>query len=262
MSFLTELKEIIEPSLQTNHGVFRYVHDRSTFIFNELVKIGFDRVHHIDQDMTKLTFSTIDAALRTHLITFSLPAQYPLVPPRLTGYHLPVSMDITSCSHLQDMLNQHQSLINQYQPLFDCMDDLDQHMRILEPDHPTRTDCWRRIALGHHCSLEIELNPDMPRQNKPKVRFFGNANRVHELKQLWHAKTWHQDQPIHTNLLDLCQVTGDQSESSVNDVECGICYAYKLNGTDTPDIICALCNRGFHDECLYQVSVEMTSLYL
>lgn len=69
-------------------------------------------------------------------------------------------------------------------------------MTILEPDKPTRADVWRRIALGHHCSLEIELNIEAPMDIKPKARFFGNLSRVKDLKEKWAISEWYVNDNI------------------------------------------------------------------
>jgi hypothetical protein len=73
-----------------------------------------------------------------------------------------------------------------------------------------------------------------------------------------------KDGPIHTNLLSIFQLVqshdGNTTEdyTNKNDVECGICYAYKLNDTTIPDIICTnqSCIRGFHYQCLYEVRLN------
>ena len=45
------------------------------------------------------------------------------------------------------------------------MDEIDQNCWILEPEHPTRADASRRVALGEGCSyvlygLKIEMDKD------------------------------------------------------------------------------------------------------
>lgn len=48
-------------------------------------------------------------------------------------------------------------------------------------------------------------------------------------------------------------------DSAAADIECGICYIYKLHhethGDQNPDVVCTndQCNRGFHPSCLYEV---------
>ncbi|OBZ85092.1 E3 ubiquitin-protein ligase FANCL [Choanephora cucurbitarum] len=243
-SFLSDLKDLLEANKPTKTIAFNYAYDRYAYIVNELSHIGYDRVHHLSEGMASVTFQTKDNAGRIHLIELALPPKYPLNAARLISCPLPASIDITG-RDLHDILIQHEVLVNQHQSLFDCLDDLDKHMRILEPEQPTRADCWRRIALGHHCSLDIELNPDAPVNMKPnKVRFFGNASRVSDLKKKWNNKIWDKQKPIYENLLETFQLVADEQQRSTDytktgDIECGICYSYKLNGVETPDIICA-----------------------
>ena len=72
-----------------------------------------------------------------------------------------------------------------------------------------------------------------------------------------------KQKPIYENLLETFQLVADEQQRSTDytktgDIECGICYSYKLNGVETPDTICAnaQCNRGFHYPCLYQVRLH------
>ncbi|KAI8364235.1 WD-repeat region-domain-containing protein [Blakeslea trispora] len=258
-SFLGDLKDLLEVNKPSKITSFNYAHDRYAYIVNELSQVGYDRVHDLSEGMTSVVFQTIDHAKRVHLIELELPPKYPLIPSKLISCPLPTSIDITGRG-LRDILVQHETLVHQYQALFDCLDDLDKHMRILEPEQPTRADCWRRIALGFHCSLDIELNPDGPVNTKPnKVRFFGNASRTSDLKKKWASKIWDKQKSMHQNLLDTFQIVANEQQQSTDytktgDIECGICYSYKLNGEETPEIICpnTLCNRGFHYPCLYQ----------
>jgi E3 ubiquitin-protein ligase FANCL len=132
-----------------------------------------------------------DDANRKHVLQVSLPTNYPFVSPQITC-ELPVKLQQTASSlSLPQIYIKHQQLVNTYQPLFNCLDDLDQHMKILEPDKPNKSHIWRRIALGHHCSFEIELNPEAPMDMKPKIRFFGNLSRVKDLKDKWSNSEWY-----------------------------------------------------------------------
>jgi hypothetical protein len=62
---------------------------------------------------------------------------------------------------------------------------------------------------------------------------------------------------IHDNLFKVFQLEASSEEDYLNtgDIECGICYSYKLNNTSIPDVICSneSCSRGFHHPCLYEV---------
>ncbi len=50
---------------------------------------------------------------------------------------------------------------------------------------------------------------------------------------------------------------GQEDYTNTTDIECGICYSYKLENGEAPETICKLCNRGFHSTCLYHVSSKI-----
>lgn len=124
---------------------------------------------------------------RKHLVKVNLPSNYPFATPK-AEWDLPVA--ISNYTTLASILAQHRAFVIRFQSFFNCMDDLDKHMRIIEPDKPKRGDTWRKIALGHHCSLEIQINAESPLDMKPKIRFFGNVNRVKDLQNKWKESTW------------------------------------------------------------------------
>lgn len=45
---------------------------------------------------------------------------------------------------------------------------------VLEPEKPTPADVSRRIALGGHCSLLLELDPERPRTRPAELRLLGS----------------------------------------------------------------------------------------
>ncbi|GAN04869.1 E3 ubiquitin-protein ligase FANCL [Mucor ambiguus] len=258
MPFLNELKEIIETTAIADNNRFNYSHNRYSLIYNEVKKIGFENVEEISDDMLQITLKTVDEHDRKHLVKIDLPSNYPYASPK-AEWDLPVA--VSNHGTLAHILAQHRAFVIKFQLLFNCMDDLDKHMRIIEPERPKRSDTWRRIALGHHCSLEIHINAESPLDMKPKIRFFGSANRVKDLQSKWKESSWNKDLLMHQNLLDSFQLVSNSTDAyedytTTGDIECGICYSYKLNHTDTPDIICSnmSCSRGFHYQCLYEVS--------
>lgn len=128
-----------------------------------------------------------DKGYRKHLLKVALSNEYPFVPPQISS-ELP--KEITPNQSLYHVLIEHESIANKYQPLFNSLDNLDKHMRIIEPEKPKRNELWRRIALGHHCSFHIELDADYTDGKPSLVRFFGSLNRVQELKTKWKSYAW------------------------------------------------------------------------
>lgn len=59
MSFLTELKEILESvTLETTTKPFHYSSGRYTSIYTELTKIGFDKIYSMSDTMNEIVFVT------------------------------------------------------------------------------------------------------------------------------------------------------------------------------------------------------------
>jgi E3 ubiquitin-protein ligase FANCL len=156
---------------------------------------------------------------------------------------------------LKQLVDQFTDIVERYHDLFACLDELDSKMRILEPETPKRSDVWRLIGLGHHCSVHIELDKHQPRHPPNKVQFFGNQARVKGLKATWQSSAWDESQTPWYNIQRILQGVvvehKKQDYTQVGEIECGICYFYKHDGT-IPDIICtnALCSRSYHPVCL------------
>lgn len=57
------------------------------------------------------------------------------------------------------------------------------------------------------------------------------------------------------NIFQLVSNESAEKEDYTNttDIECGICYSYKLENGEAPETICKLCHRGYHSICLYHV---------
>ncbi|OAD77547.1 hypothetical protein PHYBLDRAFT_141427 [Phycomyces blakesleeanus NRRL 1555(-)] len=236
---LTDLKEILETqaavNTTTNFSAERYV-----VLLNELDILGFDVVKDMSDIMDQITFE--DQSNRTHQIRAHIPTDYPLTAPTLT-IDLPCSPPALLSTSLSDHIHHIYSLVSNYKDFFDCMDELDVHCRILDPDNPRTGDSWRRVALSHHCSVHIDINPDAPR-DIPRARFFGAEKRSGELRIAWQqgSHAWDTSQTLFVNMKQilkdaLVDLTKPQEESNHNEVECGICYAYKLDQSvqETPD---------------------------
>lgn len=96
-------------------------------------------------------------------MTVKLPADYPASTPECSA-DLPVAFALRwqpKSSTLQDLLEQYQKVsplgyamhsqgkaLEQFQDLWDVLEDIDSNTWILEPEHPTYSSLMRRIALG------------------------------------------------------------------------------------------------------------------
>ncbi|KAG1175797.1 hypothetical protein G6F70_003892 [Rhizopus microsporus] len=255
MTFLSEFKEILdEHDIGEKEKSFQPSADKLSFVYQELLSIGFEKVKYMNDTMNEIMFSIKDMSDREHELKVILPSNYPFTAPHIVA---DTPVPIQSSLSLTTIVRQHQTIIDQHQDLFNCLDDLDKHMRILEPEHPKRSELWRKIALSYHCSLYLEIVDPLLPFNKPQIRLFGSESRVENLRRVWDQAEWNKSLPLHTNLLTIFQlVPNDKQEqedyTNASDIECAICYSYKLENGETPETICKLCNRGFHSTCLYQ----------
>ncbi|KAI9259360.1 WD-repeat region-domain-containing protein [Sporodiniella umbellata] len=258
MTFLSELKETIETGGISMRAPFLPVSARLSHIYQEISAVGFDRVRSMNETMDEIVFGTRDSQGRDHLLTVTLPAHYPFAPPHIVAY-LPITLERQL--PMTKVIKQHEDAVNIYQAFFDCMDGLDHHLKVVEPDHPTRSDVWRKFALGHHCSMHLEIADPLAPWEKPIIRLFGSEKRVEDLRRAWDHATWNKEIGLYQNLLNIFQLVSNkhsEKEDYTNtaDIECGICYSYKLDNGETPETACKLCHRGFHSTCLFHVSTR------
>lgn len=140
---------------------------------------------------TNCCCQTRDSKQRAHSVNFAIPLNYPLVHPVVTS-DLPMTSSLeepTTTISLSEIVSQLRDSIERLQDYFDCMDELDKNLRVLDPEHPARKDTWRRIALMNHCSLQIEIDPARPRDALLRnVRFFGSEKNTEHLRELWQTK--------------------------------------------------------------------------
>jgi E3 ubiquitin-protein ligase FANCL len=231
-------------------------------LLRELDIVGWTYVHEMDETMRHIKLSTTDSSNRTHILSVVLPREYPDAPPQVYAalpeqFNLKWSPGVT----LASMLDQFRNALRQYEAVFDMLDHLDSHCWILEPEHPIRSDVYRRIALGKHCSLRIELDPRAPTRVIPECRFLGSEAAVGPLRDslndnmhLWDtsgkATLAENLERVLGSKLPEPRNPGDPSSQDMG-LECGICYSYRFNET-VPDVACdrANCAKPFHRSCL------------
>ncbi|KAG0189674.1 hypothetical protein DFQ28_003102 [Apophysomyces sp. BC1034] len=177
--FLIELKDLMEKSPTATGSVSA---ERYRLLVAEFDAIGFDKIQHMSESMDRVSFE-LNVLNRAHTIHAYFPPTYPLSLPQLS-VDIPCGVSIEAATSLQGMLVEYRRLLTQYHDFFECMDEIDTHMRVLEPDNPTRRDTWRRIALGDHCSVQIDIEPVTP-NDIPKLRFFGSEKKTSVLWKIW-----------------------------------------------------------------------------
>lgn len=74
----------------------------------------------------------------------------------------------------QVVLNTPKKALERYQDLWAVLDDIDQHTRVLEPERPTRSCLFRKLALPFpHTFVQITVLPVLARA-VPQLRWYGS----------------------------------------------------------------------------------------
>ncbi|KAK4535085.1 hypothetical protein CDCA_CDCA03G1110 [Cyanidium caldarium] len=238
-------------------------------LLHDLERIGWEHVVRIDDAFAELELQVPDAAGRQHLVILrdwhtpapsihaSLPAHVPLPEPDRSSVQ-PHGIS------LMQAVAQVRAVLGAYQPLFQVLDDVDQHSCVLEPERPTYATCIRRIALGRHCSLYIEVDPHNPR-SVPVCRLLGGERDTAALQERLNGGLHQWDAVGRTPRQNLeailecsfppAPTAADRLHgSSTEGDECGICYSYRMEGVGVPDMACdyAPCARPYHRSCLWE----------
>ncbi|KAF9967758.1 hypothetical protein BGZ70_008310 [Mortierella alpina] len=247
-SFLIELVDTLEAILSAKRAGNNGSEPVTYFsqITEQLDTLGWHRVTHMSQDLSKVQIELCDASGRLHLLTVTFPPGYPTVPLILEPLDIPKSdsehgltgheylSTIASASsksgyRLESVIQEAEKQLERYREFWDVMQDFDDKTWVIDPEKPTRADRMRRCALGNHCSLQIVVDPLSPRL-MPETRLFGPTAKL-------------------TNgFPSPANVTKDEMN-----IECGICYSFRYEG-QVPDQLCShvKCQQPFHRICLYE----------
>lgn len=273
---LIELRDIVErhESLQrtassatsgiSSDGGYGHLPPASFYesLLAEIDTIGWSTVEDLSDDMRTIRLQVEDAARRVHTVSVTVPYEYPKIAPTVVPA-LPSSFVLSwsETSNLQTVLEQLSGEVGKFQAFFDVMDDFDEKCWVIEPEHPLRSDLYRRIALGNHCSIRLEVDPRAPLRAVPECRFLGSDAAVGPLRDRlnMNMSTWDTSGRLtpRENLEAMLEIklpappSEDTAEADDARVECGVCYAYRL-GDSAPDVACERleCAKPFHRTCL------------
>lgn len=234
----------------------------------ELGEVGWENVSGMDESMRNLQLRTRDEGRRFHILSVTLPLDYPAASPRVSA-SLPDEFRVTSWSRGQSCISSVLSLfrvtVARYQSLFDALDDIDANCWVLEPERPLRSDVYRRIAIGKHSSLRIELDSRAPTRAVPECRFLGSEAAVGPLRSKLNENmsAWVPSGEVmpRLNLEAVLGLSlppppakaGEGEEAQDTGLDCGICYAYRLRDR-VPEVACdrVECARPYHQACLVE----------
>ncbi|KAM6179328.1 E3 ubiquitin-protein ligase FANCL isoform 2-T2 [Erethizon dorsatum] len=255
MSFMMELKMILEVALK-NRQELCVLPPPSHFysvLIEEIGTLGWDKLVYVDSCFSTIKLKAEDASGREHLITIKLKAKYPAESPDcFVDFPVPFSVSWTSESSLISIHSQFLAALESLKAFWDVMDEIDEKTWVLEPQKPTRSATARRIALGNNASINIEVDPRHPTM-LPECCFLGAD---HVVKPLGIKLSRNMHLCLLQNLKDVLEIDFPARtilEKSDVTMDCGICYAYQLDGA-IPDQVCNnfQCGQPFHQICLYE----------
>uniref|UniRef100_F6XYY6 FA complementation group L n=2 Tax=Equus caballus TaxID=9796 RepID=F6XYY6_HORSE len=260
MSFLMELKMVLEVALKNKQELYALPPPPQFYssLIEEIETLGWDKLVYVDTSFSTIKLKAEDASGREHLITLKLKAKYPAESPDCF-VDLPVSFSVswTPQSSLISIHSQFLAALESLKTFWDVMDEIDEKTWVLEPEKPTRSATARRIVLGNNASINIEVDPMHPTM-LPECCFLGADHVVKPLgiKLSRNIHLWDPENSLLQNLRDVLEIDFPARailEKSDFSRDCGICYAYQLDGA-IPDQVCdnSQCGQPFHQICLYE----------
>ncbi|KFV02645.1 E3 ubiquitin-protein ligase FANCL, partial [Pterocles gutturalis] len=227
-------------------------------LVRDLEMLGWTKVAYVDTGLTTVKLKAEDTCGRQHLITLTLNAKYPTEPPDcFVDFPVPFAISWMPQNSLIDIYNQFLAALESLKEFWDAMDEIDGKTWVLEPESPTRSATTRRIAIGNNVSVNVEVDPLHPNM-LPECYFLGADHVVNPLriKLNNNMHLWDPEISLLQNLKDLLEIDFPSCavlEKSDFAKDCGICYAYRLDGA-TPDQVCddPRCGQPFHQACLYE----------
>ena len=148
--FLVEFKDILERlSVGDSSASVPPRADAMRCIVEEIDEIGWERVVSVDEQVQTVALAIDDEAGRQHHVEFSFPADYPARAPDMrVATPRPFMLHWERGSSLRDAVSQFKGFLSAFQRFWDVIDDIDQHLWVLEPERPSRDTCLRRFVIG------------------------------------------------------------------------------------------------------------------
>jgi E3 ubiquitin-protein ligase FANCL len=259
-SFLLKLKHILEHSVERGGGGLpRPPRPPAHYsqALADLEAIGWQRVTEVSPDFSRVSIRTLDKKKREHIFTVHISQEGP---PTIDCV-LPITFkpSWSEKTTLCEVVARFEEQLCAHQRFWDVMDELDRETWVLEPEQPSRQCNFRRIVLGSNMSLYLSIDPLRP-SGLPEFKFLGPEHVVGPIRARVLARVAHWDPgvevPVKRNLENLMDLKLPGPEASQQEGfcgECGVCYAYQLEGV-VPDVVCnnLRCNQPFHFACLLE----------
>ncbi|XP_043324557.1 E3 ubiquitin-protein ligase FANCL isoform X3 [Cervus elaphus] len=208
--------------------------------------------HHVVQQRMQQSSDLVSFMMELKMILY--PAESPDC---VVDFPVPFSVSWTPQSSLISIYTQFLAAVESLKTFWDVMDEIDEKTWVLEPEKPTRSATARRIVLGNNVSINIEVDPRHPTM-LPECCFLGADHVVKPLgiRLSRNIHLWDPENSLLQNLKDVLEIDFPARailEKSDFSMDCGICYAYQLDGA-IPDQVCdnSQCGQSFHYICLYE----------
>lgn len=260
VGFILELKTVLEVVLKSRPEC-RSIPPPQYYsqLISEMETLGWDKLLFIDTEFRMLRLKAEDSAGRQHILTVKLKSKHPAETPECSAdLPVPLAINWTAQSTLEQLHSQFLLVLESLSEFWDVLDEIDSKTWILEPEKPCRSDTTRRIAIGNNISIKVEVDPGHPKM-LPECCLLGAEHVVTPLRNKLNANMhlWNPDSSVLHNLRDVLEIEfpspATHEKSSFN-LECGICYSYRLEAA-IPDQVCndPRCGQPFHQTCLYEV---------
>ncbi|XP_013131230.1 E3 ubiquitin-protein ligase FANCL isoform X2 [Oreochromis niloticus] len=263
VGFILELKTVLEVVLKS-HPECRSIPPPQYYsqLISEMETLGWDKLLFIDTEFRMLRLKAEDSAGRQHILTVKLKSKHPAEAPECSAdLPVPLAINWTAQSTLEQLHSQFLLVLESLTEFWDVLDEIDSKTCILEPEKPCRSDTTRRIAIGNNVSIKVEVDPSHPKM-LPECCLLGAEHVVTPLRNKLNANMhlWNPDSSVLHNLRDVLEIEfpspATHEKSSFN-LECGICYSYRLEAA-IPDQVCndPRCGQPFHQTCLYEETID------
>lgn len=278
VTFLDDLKSLIRS--RTTRQSHKNMSEIYRHILTEYVELRefYINMHKctISQDLSEIKISRLDECDRVHELVIHADFNETARVFKVAQHGFPEKKDaelFQSHNSLKVIYENFVALIEKLQNFFNVMDSLDCNCWILDPDKPSKKDCYRRIGLDINVSMTITIDP-WSNASIPNLQFLGPERLVQGFRQnvAENLINWNSDTDVVQEILKLLGLshfparpteTNKEEILLCNTGECCICFSLRLN-EKLPDIICenASCEQVFHRECLYQWLVSVNSVQI
>nr|XP_057919607.1 E3 ubiquitin-protein ligase FANCL [Doryrhamphus excisus] len=259
ITFIVELKTVLEVGIKCLPECYSIPPPQYySQLILEMETLGWDKLLFIDTQFQMLKLKAEDSSGRQHILTINLKSKYPAEAPECTAdLPVPLVLTWTPQSSLNQLHSQFLLVIAALTDFWDVVDEIDRKTWILEPEKPSLSDTMRRIAIGNNVSIKVDVDPRHPKM-LPECCLLGAEHAVTPLRNKLNTNMhlWNPDSGVLQNLQDVLEIqfpSPATHEKSTFSVECGICYAYRLEAA-IPDQACSdpHCGQPFHQICLYE----------